>query len=415
MLLVAFLCKLAASAATVAVFVLHYGVNDNVTYHRVGMEHAIEIWREPGLIWSELARALWYPAATSSTERMFAISAVLLTPLGGSFLGGSAVCGAIGFAGQYLFYRVFTANYPHMHLRVWWQIGLLLLPSLVFWSAGLFKETFGLLGLGAVVWGLDRLSRRNVFAGTPILFAGAYVLLLFRPQVLIALLPAIGSWGFVLAMQQITRLPLRVGLALVTVLVVPLSVLALGVLEPRYSLAGLRESIAFEISQAQSAPRASAGSNLSAPLIEEVNPRSLVLAWPRAIMTALYRPFPWEAPGILGAIASVENTVLALITARALWVFARHARLWPTLLLDRWFVSNSILVAMMALVVAISQINLGTISRYRAPLLPFLVASVLIVEAHRLRVTRHVSTGSVASSKTRERPYSWALEDRDRQ
>jgi hypothetical protein len=97
---------------------------------------------------------------------------------------------------------------------------------------------------------------------------------------------------------------------------------------------------------------------------------------PLALLTALFRPLFFEARNPPMAISAVETTMLVMFIARS--AFQKGvARLWrdtrrsPALMLALTFVLT------FAVAVGLSSTNLGTLSRYRVPMLPFLVELVV--------------------------------------
>ena len=385
--------KLAAGTATVAIFVLYYGGNDNVTYHERGVAASAELRTGAGAgLWERLAKGVWIGERVNSTTRFENLSGVLHFVGADSFLATTLVCATLGFAGQLLLYRTFVAHYPERRFRVWWQAGVLFLPSLVLWSAGLFKDTLGVAGLGCAVWGIDRYVERGKVVPMLVCGAGLYVLALYRAQVLAVLLAALVAWLVVAALAETRAAPagrdedaagrrraqVRRAVIGAAMAVGGVGVVSLGLIESRFSPAGVGEAISFELAQA--ARRAAAGSNLDAPLLTEVSVRGVLAAWPAALVVTLFRPFLWEAPGPFGLLAALENTAILVFCARAGVLALRRPRIVPRALGEPWVVAGLVFVALMGLVAAVAELNLGTISRYRVPLLPFLTAVLVALE-----------------------------------
>jgi len=382
--------KFVAGVATVAIFAVHYissFVNDNVTYHYQGVEHAMAIRAElgEGELLEHLVNAVWIGRDVNSTVRFSSASGVFHALTADSFLGATFICGALGFVGQLLLYRTFVSYYPERWLRPVWWAGVLFWPSLVLWSAGLLKESFGFLGLGMTVWGVDRFVSRGRLTSLMWGGFGAYVLMLYRPQILLALFAAIVPW--MLAAGPLSRHGLnaerrggawRRGLIGAGIFFGAVAMLVFGAIDPRYSLAALAGSIGFVISVSEQ--QVFAGSNLAAPLIEEVSAWGVLRAWPAALVVALFRPFLWEAPGAFGLLAAVENTVLLALLGRGLWLLVSREGVALNAVRSPLLLASVTFVAVMGLTVAIAQINLGTVSRYRIPLLPFTVAAAAIIE-----------------------------------
>jgi hypothetical protein len=96
---------------------------------------------------------------------------------------------------------------------------------------------------------------------------------------------------------------------------------------------------------------------------------------PQAFFASLFRPMPWEADVPFKIAASVENVVLLLLTLAALTkipyaVGSRHRFL---------LFSTMVYITLLAVFLALSSPNLGTLVRYRVGFLPFFV---LIITAN---------------------------------
>lgn len=96
---------------------------------------------------------------------------------------------------------------------------------------------------------------------------------------------------------------------------------------------------------------------------------SFAMNAPWALFSAVFRPWLGEARGLLGLLAAVENTVIALLMIGCVVRIVRNPRKsWSTLTLA--LVSYCVVLAIF---LALSTPNLGTLSRYRVGFLPFLI------------------------------------------
>jgi hypothetical protein len=382
--------KIVASAATVLVFQYFYldrFVNDNIVFHIRGIEIAARI-REDGLgaVVEHAKLAFLFGAASVSTERIHSLSGLLHIATFDSFLGASIVSAAAGFAGQALLYFAFVAWAPERSLRHWWQFGLFFFPSLVFWSAGLFKDTFGFFAMGCAVFGTLRLAAAPSVGLAIASLGGFYGVALFRPQILVPLglsLP-IAAVASVLARRAAAGRPVRLNATRRMVLGAACALLAflvvggVGVIVPRFSVAALPAQLVAEVAAYE---YIEAGSTLEQALVAEPTWGALISAWPLAILTTYFRPTLWEASGVLASLSAIENAVLTVLTLRVGWqlltsrstsaLALRCAPLWTCVTF----------LAIFGLGIGVSTPNLGSISRYRIPGLPFLTAALILVES----------------------------------
>ncbi|MEW5926327.1 MAG: hypothetical protein AB1941_02455 [Gemmatimonadota bacterium] len=391
LVLTALAVKLLVCSIYSVLIVGYFGGGDTLGYHYEGLALAEAIRND--LFWGSrlyLSTTPFFLPEGSSTDHMESLSGLVHFLTFDSYLASSVVFGVIGFAGQLLLYRTFTARYPDPRLGAWWRAGILYFPTLTFWSAGMLKDAVGLFGLGLTVWGVHR----TLEAGRPrnylLTVLGAYVLVLFRLQVLPVLLIAVVPW--VLQAQNVRsrlrRLRARGRSATVRLALVAGGVVGIwlaGKLESRFSLAEIPQAIAVQSGLFEQIGGA------TTEVIAVPTWSGLVASAPAALVLTLFRPFPWEAAGALGLFAALENLVLLLLTFRMLGRFRGRPGLFRSVLRAPMFTTCLVFVALYGIAVGASTPNLGSISRYRMPLIPFFVGMLAIVEAQRAEWTRRRS------------------------
>jgi len=130
---------------------------------------------------------MWIIGAGTSTGTMSALAAWTFYLLGPSKYAACIVFAMLSLCGKIAMYRVFRANVqPGSRLLV--AVATLLIPSFVFWSAGLIKEAVAIAGFGWALLGVHLWITQNrpglgallVFAGSvPVLLVKAYILFPF--------------------------------------------------------------------------------------------------------------------------------------------------------------------------------------------------------------------------------------------
>ena len=390
--LTALTLKLVASVSYNIVVVYNYGDGDTMGYHRTGIEYA-DLMRADlahGTS-SYLEKNVFFWVNGWSTTRLSSLSGLIHFLCFDSFLASSFCFALMGFVGQWLLYRTFTSLYPQACLRVWWRAGILFFPSLTFWSSGILKDSVGLFALGCAVWGAQGLLHKVSMRGLCFLLVGVYSLYLFRTQVLPALLISFVPW-LLLGDRQTARSRRFLSVSLiarqlvgVTLIVLSFLVIQrLGESESRYSIEKAPQNLS-----AQSGRYDEDGTDTETTFDSSWS--GLARAAPEATFLALFRPFVWEAGGVVGQLAALENVALLFLTLRAFYkVF--HWSIMSKLLRSPTFWTCLLFVLIFALIVGVSTPNLGSVSRYRIPLLPFLAAVLIIVEYHYLEKTTLVKS-----------------------
>jgi len=382
-ILVGLAVKLATSLAYNAYIVYIYGGGDTLLYHEEGIQYA-ELLRAglSGGLHLYLTTCPFFTLACSSTARLSSFTGLVHLLTFNSFTATSFVFAALGFWGQYLLYKTFVLPYPTRKLRAWWRLGILFFPTLTFWSAGILKDTLGILGLGIALWGSYNLIQRSSLKSLVLTGLGLYIVLLFRiqimPVLLIALAPYFLSRASSVGVSKISSLK-RLGtnplFRLFLFLAGVVAIWTVGRIQPSYSFARLPASLVMQSSVYEIIQGVT-----TRPILTDPSWQSLVRAAPRAVFVALYRPLIIEGTGPAGLLAGVENSLLLLFSLRVGGLLLRRpsalARAWTAPL----FLTCLVFVLVFGVAVAASTPNLGTISRYRIPLIPFFVGTLVILE-----------------------------------
>jgi hypothetical protein len=387
------------------------GGGDMRNYHTFGTRLAqaarLDFWGvTPDLIRVMLQADLPLPIPIhgigSATGSMFCLSALVFLLVGDSIYAACMLMGVASFFARVLIYRAIRSNIdPREWVRL--EIACLLLPSVSFWCSGLLKESFAFCGVAALFWGTNALLQRRNPLGPSLLVAVGVVLIgVVKPYVLMPAGIGIGAWLYFSAtkrerLRSVWALPVAGAVALV-------AVLAVGELFPRYSFMQLPE----ETMQLQEVfsnrtggeSKISLGEGDSASLGGEERAFSGQLAYaPLAIITALFRPSLADVKNAQMLVNSIEVTVLTVIF---LVVLARKRwRDFFTALYEHPVLAFcTLFVLVMSLGVGLATPNLGSLSRYRTPMMPFF-AIALALGLRRAEVAVQQLPATFARARTR--------------
>jgi hypothetical protein len=399
-LVIGALCvKLLACVVYSALIVRHFGGGDTLGYHQEGIVLAEAIRND--LFWGSrnyLAADPFFLPSGSSTSHMYSLSGLVHFLTFDSFLASSVLFSVFGFAGQVLLYHTFTERYPDPRLRWWWRVGILFFPTLTFWSAGMLKDSVGLWGLGLTLWGMHRALGDGRLYNYFLVLLGVYVLILFRLQVVPVLLIAVVPWvlqaqGVRSRLQHMRVQGRRTSVRVALLAGGFLGIWIAGKLESRFSLAEIPQAIAIQSGLYESIGGA------STEIIAIPTWSGLIASAPAALVLTLFRPFPWEAFGILGLFAAAENLILLVLTVRMVARFRGHPGLFQAVLRIPMFTTCLVFVVLFGIALGAATPNLGSISRYRMPLIPFFVGMLVIAEAERVeRIRRRRTREPLAGS-----------------
>lgn len=373
-----------------------YGYGDILGYTQMGELLAAALRTDFVQFAPEVVKLLFHqtvaipgdiPSQGSTTASMMAVAGVLTYVTGGSYYTLGLCVSIAAYFGQVALYRAFRNVFPpEFHQRLLWAA--LLIPSEVFWSSALLKETVAMLGLGYLVLGVQHLMSRVEIAAAAKAALGAVLVALVKPYILMPMAAATGAWVY-FRNRSGSNLLTKPGHLIVAVALIFGGTALLWRLFPVYSLDNLAEQAAHyqEIGQEVTATTTYA--------MGDPNQRTLagqVVYAPIALLTSLFRPFLFEARSPQVFINALETTAILGLVLIALWE-RRLRDIWLTLTSRPMLMFCLVFVVVFGTGVGLTTTNLGTLSRYRMPLVPFLWAIALVVGAKQARQSAPEGSG----------------------
>ncbi|UYZ60434.1 hypothetical protein [Hymenobacter latericus] len=287
---------------------------------------------------------------------------------GGSMLLTALYLSLISFAGCWLAVQVFGRVLPGTKGAA--MLGLLFWPSALYWSAGITKESLlmassaGLVAAAVMLlYGSPRRPWLWVAAGLLCAFLNFKMRFFYGGTLLAALL----ALGVVRVAQHLFALR-KLWQVAIFALTLGVGAFAAGEVSPvfRFNKFASQLTRTYSALQQKSVGRPHIALPHLAPTAE-----SIARYTPKAVASALLRPFAWEGDSMFYGFAALENLGLLLLMALASWDLGRRHRreVLPFALGLALLAYCFVLAALLGL----STPNLGTLSRYRAPMLPMLV------------------------------------------
>jgi hypothetical protein len=251
-------------------------------------------------------------------------------------------------------------------------VGFLLFPSVVFWSAGILKETvaMGIIGFAGAwllrYWPTERPGITWGGTGRSLGLMVGLGLLWQLKFYYCAVLVLCGAAGW-LAHWTARRFYIQTTAGQVLLFEAWIVALAgTAFLLPGLSLEGLLAGLAGN-------HEAHLRAHLADPALvyEGLQPTlgSVGVHAPKALVVGLFRPFLWEAAGPLQAGVGLENGLLLAASVLALVALLRgRIRVGPPVLL---LLTTLHYIVILAVLLPLAAPNFGEISRYKVAFLPF--------------------------------------------
>ena len=369
------LVHLLAGVALVMMTVRYFGGGDLTSYYGAGIQIAellsYDFWHYAGrVVEYTLGQSVPIPVhtpfmGTSSASTVGLVGWTLWVTQLRSLLGVAIVLSMLAFAGQWGIFVVLRRRFPLVNERL---VGVctLFIPSTTYWASGPTKEVFMVAGIGAIVWSLDRVARRDIRATTIfMLVIGLMFASLSKPYVLFPIGITASLHYYFSRQRKGGELRIRpVSLAASVALAIGV-VAILGVAFPRFAY----EQVGEEIATLQY-HRGQGGSGYVMGDYTERTFAGQIAFAPIALLFIFFRPTIFEVHNVAMAASAIEIGVFVIIFVRLLFV-AGVGRVVAWVLQDKNLLSLVIFVLIFGAAVGLSTTNFGTLSRYRAPMMPF--------------------------------------------
>ncbi|MGH9209394.1 MAG: hypothetical protein ACRD2C_01785 [Acidimicrobiales bacterium] len=357
----AFLVKMVGTVLRYMVTFNVYGYGDSSEYHDSGSRLAHAFW---GGTFSE-ALSVEVPDLIG-TEFIRLTTGLLYVVTGPTLFGGFVAYAVLSFWGLFFFYRALRTAFPDADYMRYAKL-LFFLPSLLYWPSATGKEAWMLFTIGLATYGVALILRHNPL-GYPYAGFGIAGTAMVRPHITALVLASLlvayvlrrrswreSRWGPFGKWAGIAVLLAAGGFMI-------------GQVSTFFKLDEL-DSQSVDTVLSETDRRSSQGGSE----FESVQPSSPA-GYPMAVVTVMFRPFPWEAPNSQALSAAFEGFVLAGVCA----VSWRRLIRVPGFIFRVPFLSYCVAYSAM-FVFAFSAINnFGLLSRQRTQLLPLVLVLLAV-------------------------------------
>lgn len=301
---------------------------------------------------------------------------------GNSYATISLFFSLISFTGVWAIYKVLINEFPYLKKRL--VIGLLYLPSMIFWGSGYMKDPLCIGALGWLISGFYHifLVRKRLFSSILLLLLGAFVLQQVKIYILLSVLPCLFIWALLYYQEKLK-------LGVLSIFIVPFF-LAIGVFgggyaasklaegDEKYSLDNIVETTAVTGHYLKRISKEGSKYSLSTTFDGSIG--SLVRLAPEAIIVSFYRPFLWEARNPFMLLSALENFGLLILTIVGIFRYFSNRSKVPKKFRKEYFLSFcAVFCILFGVSIGVTTYNFGALVRYKIPMLPFLVSALFIL------------------------------------
>lgn len=297
-----------------------------------------------------------------------------------SFFSMTILFSAISFAGVWKLFQLFSSLYPQLTNK--FAIAILYFPSVLFWGSGVLKDSVTLMAACWFTYSFYHIfiKKKDIKNNVISLVIMAFLMILIKPYIFIALMPGTLLWFIGERMKDITNWFVKILLGPVTLIAVTaIGVFIMTQLSSSLGDYSSADSLFKKASESQKDLKQAYYMGNSFDIGEfEPTFQGVMAKFPVAVMAGLYRPYLWDVKNVVMLISALENTILLGFTLLILYkvgIFKtiKHISNTPILFF------SIIFAVFFAFSVGISTANFGALVRYRIPCIPFLVSSLFIL------------------------------------
>lgn len=352
----ALLIRVLAGLAAAIIFLHIYPANDSLTFYEMSKALLKE-----NTVWGIISGMPERSSATNPRVFFFVkILAVFTYVSGGSYWIAGLYFSLLSFLSSWFFLREFNKLFPD--LRTVTTVCFLFIPSIVFWSSGILKDTLAFVAFLFVIGSILKLSKSNRLSVVEIILTivSLFVLFNLKHYLLITLLLFAGLL-FCITLFKKQKGPLRWASLLIPVAFF----VATQFVHPYLKIDRIAQTI-YENNQ--TILEKSGDENPVGIVIENAEWSTILSNAPTALFTSLFRPTFFDQTPTIGLLHKLENLLLLslFIFSLLLLVKEKHSLDWPLL------VPSLLCIVMLATLLALTTPNLGTLVRYKNVLMPFL-------------------------------------------
>ncbi len=385
-----FFAHIASAFAQILIYQYYYGSGDMMAYRDFGIPIAEALRGNFDFIFPETVKVLFQspdarlPFETmggGSTGTMMMIATYLLFLLNNSFYGVTLLIAIGSYGAKAFIYRALGPEFAPEHRKTV-MYAVMLTPTAVFWTCALLKEPVVMIFMGPLFLGMRYIIDGRIIRGVVFAALGVVGVALLKPYILLSFSAAGAVW---LIWERAIRSKGHMAVKPMYFVIGAVVGGLFFVVAQRYlSNRGgdLTSSMAM---QRRLSGQVEGDSNFSIEdtpkgVNEESSLGEEIALAPIALISALFRPFIFETRKVMQFINSLETT---WVLWRTIQIFRRNRAfgVWARVTASPVLMFCTVFTLILALGTGLSTANMGALSRYRAPMMPFLVVLLVALTA----------------------------------
>lgn len=302
----------------------------------------------------------------------------------GKYLLTNLVFSLLAFTGSWKLFLFFYEQYPHLHRK--FAIAILYLPTFVFWSSGILKDSICIAAIGWITYSMYQIfvKHTGLIKNALYLLMFGYFLWMIKPYILISYVP---FFILYLILKNVGLVNNRAVKLVLAPLLIAGSVFAFTrILDSlkeemgQYAVTSLTSNVK-NINEAYENQRRDDNSSSMFSYGSEFDGSisGLVKMSPVFIGTTFFRPFLWESKKASTLLSSLEGLTLMIFTIMVFYK-AGFKTAFQTISRNPLALYCFLFSLLFALFVGATTLNFGSLCRYKIPCMPFFVISLFLIQ-----------------------------------
>jgi hypothetical protein len=382
-----FILYIAGADATAVFFPEGRHIYHQILEHPSKMDFFLKEWSENSDIsaFEEINVSYFYGANYIIIKCIVGLSFISF----GNFITTSFLFSLFAFEGAWQLFKFFNLLNPS--LKKYTAICFLFLPTYIFWTSGIVKETISIFCLGYITMSFYKITRsfKAIFIHVPTIIILTLFVYNVKGYTVISYLPLLVYYLLMLKLIQsnLNRFfKYFLSICFIALLIGGVSYYVISGDENlnQFQIDAVTQTI--ESQQTQFLKQADEGtSSFSLGVNLDPSPAGLLKSFPFAIAATFFRPFIWEAKKLTSLISAIESLFFLIATLYVIFkcgvVFFIKKILQDPLIRFCFFFA-----IIFGFFCGISTLNFGSLIRYKLPCIPFYAYALLLIYLSKKKV-----------------------------
>lgn len=296
-----------------------------------------------------------------------------------SYFGTTLILATLSYIPLWKLYRTILSYFPTLQFEL--AIGILFIPSVLFWGGGIMKDTYTFGAISFAVVFFSRILNNPKYVMNYIyLIISVLMMLSIKPYMLIVLFPSFSIWIIAQYISAVKNILFKVILLpLILTISFAVAFLILNMLGDSMDKFALDNALETAVITQQDLIREDQYGSNNFDIGEfDATLTGVLSKFPIATLSGLFRPSLVEVRSPVMLLSALEN--LFMISLMIITLFKVKLRMIFQLIYSHPFLIFSVtFVILFAFMIGLTTSNFGALVRFKIPLMPFFMSTILIL------------------------------------